>query len=562
MIDFDIPAFYTQSPYAYVRRKTREVNIGGISLGGSYPIRIQSMTNVPTLDTQACVAQIERLVHAGSDYVRLSTPSMADAKHLSVIKTQLKERKLDIPLIADVHFNAKVAEEAARRVEKVRINPGNYIDKKTDTWQYTEKEYTQAIEQMAEELESLLKICKQYGTVVRIGTNHGSLSQRILSRYGNTPLGMAISAMEFVAICHEFGFHDIVLSMKASNTKIMIQSVRLLAAMLDEKKWNYPLHIGLTEAGDGAYGRIKSAAGMLPLLADGIGDTIRVSLTEDPENEIPFAKLLSRIKHTSSPSSDTNNPPIRYNPYVYTKRETSSIDHRYRNAPFIVSDYINIASEDIPLEASRDFVVINDNDVTNIKTQDVLVFEIHENTELLAWRKSLCRLIEKGMKNPIVWKFTYKDASWTSFYAKAAGDVSTVAIDGFVDGICLINPHFSAEKIYQLSLQILQACGLRFSQAEYIACPSCGRTQYAIQDVLAQIKAKTSHLHSLKIGIMGCIVNGPGEMADADYGFVGSAKGSICLYKGQQLIKRNVDQNEAIDALITLIKEHGDWIDP
>ena len=393
-IDFTIDSF------AYNRRKTREVSIGDVPMGGTYPIRVQSMTNADTLDTKNCVEQIIRMVNGGCEYVRLATQGVAEAENLKNIKQELQKKGCRVPLIADVHFNPQVALIAAEIVEKVRINPGNYADKKQfKQLSYTEQEYGLEMERIAERLSPLLNVCKQNGTAIRIGTNHGSLSDRITSRYGNSPLGMAKSAMEYVQICHDFGFHNLVLSMKASDIRIMIQSVRLLVAMMDEKGWYYPLHLGVTEAGNGEYGRIKSAIGIGTLLQDGIGDTVRVSLTESPENEIPFA------------------------------------------------------------------------------------------------------------------------------------------------------------------LDMLQACGLRYNKAEFISCPSCGRTQYNIEDFLGIIKQKTAHLTGLKIAVMGCIVNGPGEMSDADYGFVGSGKGKITLYKGKNPIYHNLDEKNAVEMLIQLIKENGDWVE-
>lgn len=555
-----IPDFYTNSPFVYNRRKAKEVKIGNVCVGGDNPIRIQSMTNAPTLNTEACVNQIICLADAGAAYVRLTATSIADAENLKNIKKRLWEEKCDVPLIADVHFQAKIAEIAAQYVEKVRINPGNYIDKKTDKQYYSDLEYNQAIEQMAERLYPLLRICKENGTAIRIGTNHGSLSERIVSRYGNTPLGMVMSAMEFAEICNDFGFHELVFSMKASNTRVMIQSVRLLVAMLDEKQWNYPLHLGVTEAGDGEYGRIKSAAGMLPLLADGLGDTIRVSLTEPPENELPFAAILAQRNYQSIPINEANSL-LHYNPYVYTKREVTTIGKIHGKSPVIVSDYEAIGTEDISVSDTRNFSFIKDIAMIQSNAQDVLVFEIQEGTSLLLWRQSINQLMEIKCTNPIVWKFSYHEKDWMTFYAKAAGDIAFFATDGFVDGIWIENDNFSKEQIYRLLLSILQACGLRYSKAEYIACPSCGRTQYHIQDVLQKIKEHTSHLKNLKIGVMGCIVNGPGEMADADYGFVGSGKGKITLYKGGKAVLSNIKEEDAIDNLIQLIKDNGDWIE-
>ncbi|MGI6292165.1 MAG: (E)-4-hydroxy-3-methylbut-2-enyl-diphosphate synthase [Bacteroidales bacterium] len=559
-IDIQNMNFYNDSPFVYRPRKTKTVNIGGLCMGGEYPIRIQSMTNVSTLDTDKCVQQIIDLYNAGAEYVRLAVPSIKDANNLPNIRKKLTERHCRVPLIADVHFNAKVAEIAAHYVEKVRINPGNYIDKKTEKL-YASYDTTHLfIEQVSERLHPLLRICKQNGTAIRIGINHGSLSQRIIHLYGNTPLGMAMSAMEFVGICNDFDFHNLVLSMKASNPKIMLQAVRLLVVLLDEKAWNYPIHIGLTEAGDGEYGRIKSAVGILPLLADGIGDTIRVSLTESPVNEIPFAKILADRKLQSTELSDKLSRKINYNPYIYTKRTTFPID-KSSNATIVVSAHTDLLTEDMEEQKLLNYKTVKYKDEFDVKPSDIVVFEVNQSDELFFFRQYVNQMIEKDYHNPIIWKFISDETDWESYYATISGDIGSMAVDGFVDGIWLVNRAFSNEKLYQLSLYILQACGLRHSQAEYIACPSCGRTNYNIEEVLKKIKEKTIHLSNLKIGVMGCIVNGPGEMADADYGFVGSGKGRISLYKGQELILSNIDENEAIDKLIELIRQNGDWIE-
>ncbi len=557
--NYKLPNFYTDSPFDYKRRISREVMIGDIPLGGINSIRIQSMVTVPTINTEDCVKQIIRLSHAGAEYVRLTTTNIADAQNLKNIKKQLSEKQCRVPLIADVHFQSRNAEIAAQYVEKVRINPGNFSDKKNKTSSYSDKDYDLAVEQIAERLHPLLRICKENGTALRIGTNHGSLSNRILSRYGNSPLGMVISAMEFAAICEDFGFHELVFSMKASNTRIMIQSVRLLVAMLDEKGWNYPLHLGVTEAGDGEYGRIKSAAGIVPLLADGIGDTIRVSLTEPPENELPFAYLIAKRKYQSKSIIHIKNSPIQYNPFVYSKRKVISIGKVNGKSPLIVSDYHKINEVDFSEREAQEIFLVKDEIIP--KVQDVLILEIQEGTSLSWWRKYINELITHKQSQALIFKFIYDEKDWMTFYANVSGDVAYFATDGFVDGIWIINDNFSSDILYQLSLDVLQACGLRYSKAEYIACPSCGRTQYDIQDVLKTIKAKTSHLKNLKIGVMGCIVNGPGEMADADYGFVGSGKGKITLYKGREAILCNINEEDAISSLIQLIKDNGDWIE-
>ncbi len=536
--------FYTDYLFSYHRRHTWETKVGEIGIGGANPIRIQSMTNVNTMDTQSCVEQCIRMIEAGSELVRITTPGIAEAENLKNIQHGLRQKGYRVPLIADVHFNPRVAETAAQIVEKVRINPGNYVDKKQfKQLQYTDHEYALEIERIADRLVPLLKICQANGTAIRIGTNHGSLCDRIVSRYGNTPLGMAISTMEFISICHDFGFHNLVLSMKSSDTRIMVQSVRYLVSMLNEKQWHYPLHLGVTEAGDGEYGRIKSAAGIACLLQDGIGDTIRVSLTEKPENELAFADILAHLNDNTPSAGKTATATIHYNPYQYQKRNTQACgkiggDHR----PVIVSDDEHIQDCDLhPQELPAADIIIaedKDNNITALRT-----------------------LADTGEK-PLLLKKTYTETDWEKFYAHATADVAVLGMDGLLDGIWIQNSHFSSQRIYELCLNILQACGLRYSRAEFISCPSCGRTQYAIEQVVSQVKAATAHLCGLKIGIMGCIVNGPGEMADADYGVVGSGRGVVTLYKGHTPLKRNIPQEQAAEELVLLIKNEGKWIEP
>ena len=536
--------FYTDYLFSYHRRQTWETKVGEIGIGGANPIRIQSMTNVNTMDTQSCVEQCIRMIEAGSELVRITTPGIAEAENLKNIQHGLRQKGYRVPLIADVHFNPRVAETAAQIVEKVRINPGNYVDKKQfKQLQYTDQEYALEIERIADRLVPLLKICQANGTAIRIGTNHGSLCDRIVSRYGNTPLGMAISTMEFVSICHDFGFYNLVLSMKSSDTRIMVQSVRYLVSMLNEKQWHYPLHLGVTEAGDGEYGRIKSAAGIACLLQDGIGDTIRVSLTEKPENELAFADILAHLNDNTPSASKTATATIHYNPYQYQKRNTQACGKIGGDSrPVIVSDDEHIQDCDLhPQELPATDIIIaeeKDNNITALRT-----------------------LADTGDK-PLLLKKTYTETDWEKFYAHATADVAVLGMDGLLDGIWIQNPHFSSQRIYELCLNILQACGLRYSRAEFISCPSCGRTQYAIEQVVSQVKAATAHLCGLKIGIMGCIVNGPGEMADADYGVVGSGRGVVTLYKGHTPLKRNIPQEQAAEELVLLIKNEGKWVEP
>ena len=547
---------YTSNYFAYSRRKAWEVNIGDVPLGGNCPIRIQSMTNASTMDTQQCVQQAIEMIKAGSEYVRIATASLSETHNLKNIKHELRRQGYKTPLIADVHFNPNVALVAAELVEKVRINPGNYADKKsTLPVNYTDKEYSLEIERIAERLYPLLKVCKQNGTAIRIGTNHGSISDRIISRYGNSPMGMMASAMEYVQICNDFGFHNLVLSMKASDTRIMVQSVRLLAKMLEEKQWHYPLHLGVPEAGNGEYGRIKSAAGIGALLQDGIGDTIRVSLTENPANELPFATILTSQYAENTAKDAMNSNFVNYNPYIYTRRKSETV-HSIggKNKVVIFSASANSISPDRNPQEEDFQVIYNPNEQFSKNT--LLVAESKSDFPMIAWRE----LFVNQFDNPVIFKRIYNIENWQSFYAQATADISVLAIDGLIDGLWIENPFFSPKRCYQLSLDILQACQLRYSKAEFISCPSCGRTQYNIERFLEIIKQKTSHLKGLKIGVMGCIVNGPGEMADADYGFVGCSNGKITLYKGQTPVLKQIDEATAVDKLIELIKANGDWV--
>lgn len=438
-------------------------------LGGANPIRIQSMTNTDTMDTMATVDQTLRLVEAGCEIVRITAPGVKEAENLYNIKNELVKRGCNVPLVADIHYNPQAAEIAAGIVEKVRINPGNYVDRNVGKVSYTDAEYSAEIEKIGERMANLIEICKRHNTAMRIGTNHGSLSERIVSRYGDTPMGMAVSAIEFANVCRSLDFHNLVFSMKASNVKVMVYSTRLFVQKMIEQGMNYPIHLGVTEAGDAEQGRIKSAAGIGTLLLDGIGDTLRVSLTEDPVAEIPVAKQI-----------------VKYLP----RKQASKQD--------IVS-----------LKTSFD------------RCEDAVYFMPKYTT-----------LEEYQIKEAAVYAKEYID-----------GKVQEIADDS------------------DTALDIMQAVGAKISKAEYISCPSCGRTQYDIQSALQKIKAETSHLKGVKIGVMGCIVNGPGEMADAHYGYVGAGKGKITLYKGREVVRKNIAQEEAVEALIQLIKDNGDWVE-
>jgi len=534
--------------------------IGDVPLGGNNPVRIQSMTNTNTMDTQATVKQVIHLVDAGCEYVRLTTQGLREAGNLKNIKNELKKRGYAVPLIADVHFNPKVAELAAQIVEKVRINPGNYSDRSRGNSNFSEKEYNDEISRIRKRIEPLLRICKKHGTVLRIGSNHGSLSERIMSRYGDSPEGMVESAMEFVRICRENDFHDIVLSMKSSNTRIMVQSTRLLVHHMLKEGMDWPIHLGVTEAGEGEDGRIKSAVGIGTLLEDGIGDTIRVSLTEDPVNEIPVAiKLAERYAdrnfHKPIPETDK----ILLNPFEFNKRESITAgDIGGKNIPVVVN--FDLVPDELNFKYAT-FEDLTDDFIDHLKNnkKQILVLETDNQHGMAEQRRAFLELLNKDCRIPVIIKRIYKEIDRNSLQLFSSIDIGGLFIDGLGDGIWIeVDEGIDREFINTLSLGILQASRVRFSKTEYIACPSCGRTMFDIQNTLKEIKARTGHLKNLKIGVMGCIVNGPGEMADTDFGYVGSAKGKITLYKGKKIIKKNIDESHALDELIRLIKEQDD----
>jgi len=619
---------YCNSLINYSRFETREVNIGGIALGGKNPIRIQSMTNTNTLNTLATVEQCIRIANAGADYIRITAPGVQDAENLYHIKNDFRKKGYNTPLIADIHFNPKAAEVAAAIVEKVRINPGNYADKKRfEQIDFTDLEYTNELEKVHSKLLPLLNICRQNGTAIRIGVNHGSLSDRIMSRFGDTPQGMVESAMEFLRICNGENFQNLVVSLKASNTRIMVQAYRLLVNTMLNESLNYPLHLGVTEAGDGEDGRIRSSVGIGTLLADGLGDTIRVSLTEDPEAEIPVAKEI--VNYFSLRSESTSIPSFQYelkNPFQYEKVESVSVNNiGGKNTPIVISDwkanesksdnnglnpdyyYLNadVSVENLSVDnnfifilhdwyktarekanvfpfytdaqflfygakhADLNFVVISNQDV-NPKLFDalsetknvVIIIETFNSNGVSDQRSLLMQLLQAGINLPIIINRNYSEDSASAFQVKAAADLGLLLIDGFSDGIWLRNAgNINNSSIVSASFGILQASRVRTTKTEFISCPSCGRTMFDLQTVTSEIKSRTSHLKHLKIGIMGCIVNGPGEMADADYGYVGAAAGKVTLYKGKQVVKKNIPSELAVNELIQIIKENNDWLD-
>jgi len=558
--------YFPFTPY-----QSREVKIGDVTIGGDNPIILQSMTNTNTMDTEATVEQSIRMIEAGSELVRITAPGVKEAKHLAIIKKELIKRGYKVPIIADIHFNPKAAEEAAKVIEKVRINPGNYVDRnKKDKIEFTDEEYNAEIERIKERILPLITICKEHKTAIRIGSNHGSLSQRIMSRYGDTAIGMAESAMEFLRICNDLDFNDIVVSMKSSNTRVMIHATRLIVTMMQKEGLNYPIHLGVTEAGAGDEGRIKSAAGISTLLHEGIGNTIRVSLTEAPEEELPAAKsiinatqdinrIIPSTKHlfdyekTYSKTIDSiggDNPPVVI---VTTEKKIT-------NQELLPDGVFNPQKENsFLLNGNKEicFTEINSDNtnLSEIKEDEVIV--ISGNTET---QNNIIKLLKDNkIYNPIILRKKYCISDFNKFIIKAASDLGTFLINGLIDGIWIENILLNINAITNMSFSILQSSRSRMTKTEYIACPSCGRTQYNIVDTLKRIQAKTSHLKGLKIGVMGCIVNGPGEMADADYGYVGAGNGLITLYKKKEIMKQNIPEANAIDELINLLKANNDW---
>ena len=671
---------YCPSLTAYQRLITREVKIGDLYMGNpgggiSHPIRVQTMTTTDTMDTEATVAQSIRCIEAGAELVRITAPSRKEAENLQQIKDQLRKRGYHTPLVADIHFTPNAAEIAARIVEKVRVNPGNYVDKKKfELIEYTDADYQEEIDRIRERFTPLVQICKSYGTAMRIGTNHGSLSDRIMSRYGDTPMGMVESAMEFLRIARDESFHNIVLSMKASNPQVMVQAYRLLIKTMEEEFGTcYPLHLGVTEAGDGEDGRIKSAAGIGTLLEDGIGDTVRVSLTEDPEFEIPVCRDLvkryhQRSEHLPLPAIEK----LPYSPFSYKRRDSFAVDNiGAGQVPVVIADlskkahighedlrhigytydadtdkwsisdaaadYIftghqqlsfalpgtlkvivfpetwkasvtTVAGEEkyfplfmdsgfaqasavsdkmnfVMIDCFSDATPVNDFTFLDAVANDPRVVLCMRSSNLHAMpavRRMFCTLMQKGIRNPVV---LMSDSRWQTadeHLIHFATECGALLLDGMGDGISLSIPDTATEQkeginasgrnylnnasveqfLNQTAFGILQASRTRISKTEYISCPSCGRTLFDLQETTAKIRSVTHHLKGVKIAIMGCIVNGPGEMADADFGYVGSGPGKITLYKGKEIVKRNIDSEVAVEELIQLLKEYGAWVDP
>ena len=561
--------------FNYRRRKADNIVIGNTSLGGNEAIRVQSMTNTNTLDTPSSVKQCIAIINAGGTLVRLTAQGVREAENLKNIHAKLRNEGYTTPLVADIHFNPKAAEVAALYVEKVRINPGNFVsfnEVMTLSNPLTEENELTKIRQ---KLLPLLAICKDHKTAIRIGVNHGSLSERIMNKYGNTAQGMVVSAMEFLQLCKEEGFNDVVISMKSSNTLVMMHSVRLLIAAMEDDNMHYPLHLGVTEAGDGEDGRIKSAVGIGALLADGIGDTIRVSLSEAPELEIPVAKkLIAYIDRRKNHLPIQGLVAKKFNPYSYTRRETVAVQNigkdqvpvvfvekedTYSIEPDIIVEKISSYGFHLLHLSYSQLATTNLAQLAN-KKDTVLLLQVEGENPVGEMRACFHALLEANCKLPVVINIRYQENDVESLQVKAGADFGALLLDGFGDGIFIQNNGtITNETLNNISFGILQAARVRSSKTEYISCPGCGRTLFDLQSTIARIKAQTAHLKGLKIGIMGCIVNGPGEMADADYGYVGAGKGKVSLYKKQDCIEKNIPEEEAVEKLIALIKENGDW---
>jgi (E)-4-hydroxy-3-methylbut-2-enyl-diphosphate synthase len=632
---------YCNNPYQQIRLRATEVQIGDLHLGGDHPIRVQSMTTADTMDTDASVEESVRMLEAGCELVRLTAPSKSEAENLHAIKQTLVELGFNQPLVADIHFTPNAAEIAAKYVEKVRVNPGNYADKKKfETIEYTDDTYQAELNRIEEKFTPLVLLCKSLNRAMRIGTNHGSLSDRILSRYGDTPEGMVASAYEFIEVCEKNGYFNLVISMKASNTLVMVQAYRLLASEMIKRGRVYPLHLGVTEAGDGEDGRIKSAVGIGALLVDGLGDTIRVSLTEAPEFEIPVARKLINLTRQESVLALPSFPEeLPYNPVSFERRSSDAcatvgggqvpvvIADFSRNesispanlyaagyvyAPALdkwniqdaAADFLYLGKQSIDFELPGTLRVLVDGKgwsneaqhpnghfpvislkergeitaeqvcfcettpeqlvehIGNLHAHDVLVLtSVYDNS--VQWmRWAFMQLKQANKKNPVIFKLSMETDNEETFQLEAGVKAGSLFVDGLGDGIWIDAPNQPKTVVNSTSFGVLQATRLRTSKTEYISCPSCGRTLFDLQETTANIRSRTSHLKGLKIGIMGCIVNGPGEMADADYGYVGSGPGKITLYKEKEVVRKNVNTAEAVDALIDLIKEHGDWVEP
>ena len=581
---------YCENPLTYRRRATREVMVGRVGVGGANPIRVQSMITCDTMDTEASIAQTMELAAVGCEIVRITAPTVKDSANLGHIVRGLRERGCEAPIVADIHFKPEAAMEAAKWVDKVRINPGNYADsKKFKIVEYTDEQYAAELERIRQRFTPLVRLCRERGIAMRIGTNHGSLSDRIMNRYGDTPLGMVESALEFARIARDLDYHAFIFSMKSSNPKVMINAYRLLVARLNEEgdDWNYPIHLGVTEAGEGEDARIKSAIGIGSLLHDGIGDTIRVSLTEDSIHEIPVARaLVDMIGKTPNAQRPTPNVQISFDPFSYSRRATETIERdgfrvggeELMRVVVRQASFDKIAHKIDRLGDYQPEIVYENARIVEIDPRDEgALAQLNESgeTQLVTVRDDIdlpvivaFRLLASKIapRHPILLKDELgrmKDErrDFLQTLLAAATNIGSLLCDGIGDAI-LIQGEEAPGQALRLSYNILQAAGSRIFKTDYVACPSCGRTLFNLQTTTARIKEKTSHLKGVKIAIMGCIVNGPGEMADADFGYVGGAPGKVNLYVGKTAVKFNIPEADAVDRLQDLIREHGKWVEP
>ena len=586
-----ISAYFCSDPFRYARRPTREVRIGNVGVGGLNPIRVQSMVTCDTMDTAACIQQTMDLATVGCEIVRITAPTVKDAKNLELIKKGLLERGCDIPIVADIHFKPEAALEAALWADKVRINPGNYADsKKFAVKEYSDAQYEAELARIRERFTPLVKRCQERKISLRIGTNHGSLSDRIMNRYGDSPLGMVESALEFARIARDCGFHAFIFSMKASNPKVMISAYRLLVSRLYEAgpDWNYPVHLGVTEAGDGEDGRIKSAIGIGSLLADGIGDTVRVSLTEDSIHEIPVAKaLVAKYNQRSSETTSDfhTNTELSFDPFSFVRRASatlqsssttvggeevvrvfvrqqtlSQIAHKLDRMGDFQPEAIVESAKPVEVDPLDSASIVSVN--ASAAPQLVTIPDGYGLPVITAYRLLAANL---KARHPILLKDTFTPSvdsgrEFLDTLLESSTNIGTLLCDGIGDAVLVQNEEAPAQSL-RLAYNILQAAGSRIFKTDYVACPSCGRTLFNLQTTTARIKVATNHLKGVKIAIMGCIVNGPGEMADADFGYVGGAPGKVNLYVGKKAVKFNIPEAEAVDRLIDLIREHGKWID-
>lgn len=544
------------SEFSYHRRPTLEVRVGNTAIGGNNPVRIQSMASTSTMDTEASVAQARRIVDAGAELVRFTAQGVREAANLGEIRRRLRESGCDVPLVADIHFNPRAAFAAAEQVEKVRINPGNFVDpgRTFRKIEYTDEEYAAELRRLEEALVPFLETCRANDTAIRLGVNHGSLSDRIMSRYGDTPAGMVESAMEFLRVCRSHGFDRVVISIKASNVVVMVETVTRLVEAMDAEEMHYPLHLGVTEAGDGEDGRIKSAVGIGALLREGIGDTIRVSLSEEPEAELPVArKIMDYIDLMATAASVEAPRDGRFRLGKGMRRMSREIGAVGGSRVPVVPAVDGLTGlKEIDAEA----VIAGKIDIA---PDDIILLSASGDVPGMTLEAAMNILVAEGIDNPVILRGVYNGQDADTVRLRASIDLGALLLKGFADGIEIVSDALTPDEASRLALAILQSARLRISHTEYIACPGCGRTLFDLQQTLARVKEATSHLKGLKIGVMGCIVNGPGEMADADYGYVGAGVGKISLYKGKECVEKNIPAEEAVSHLVELIKKCGDW---